>query len=111
MNSINHSVLLDSQKWKLWLLAAAVVIFGIGLLFHKEVAQIVGVDSTLVHIGALLLIFSTLSVAFISIRCPNCGLRLILHAMSHQEIGNWLNWLMALQTCPRCGHKKGRLDR
>lgn len=110
MKSINGSLLLGNQKWKLSLLAAAILIFGVGIIFYEEVAQIAGVDSSFIHIGALLLISATLFVAFISVRCPNCGLRLILHAMSQQQIGNWLNWLVTVQACPRCGHQNDTLD-
>jgi hypothetical protein len=27
----------------------------------------------------------------------------VMHAMSHQSIGQWLHWLLAVTRCPKCG--------
>jgi DNA-directed RNA polymerase subunit RPC12/RpoP len=95
--------LVASQKWKLWLLGALFAAAGLGFLFTDGIARGLNVDPFAVRMGTLLITFGTLAAAFLSVRCPNCGLRLVMHAMSHQSVGQWLQWLLTVKKCPRCG--------
>lgn len=42
-------------------------------------------------------------VSFRKVVCPNCGDRWLQTAMRTQASGNWLYWLLSIDTCPRCG--------
>jgi endogenous inhibitor of DNA gyrase (YacG/DUF329 family) len=102
-NEDDAPALVASQKWKLWLFGGVFAAAGFGFLFTDGIAQGFGVDPFAVRIGTLLLTFGTLAAAFLSVRCPHCGLRLVMHAMSHQSVGQWLQWLLTVKKCPRCG--------
>lgn len=95
--------LVAPQKKKLWLFGGMFAIAGIGFLFTDEIAQVLRVAAVSVRLGTLLLTFGALAAAFLTIRCPNCGLRLVLYAMSHKGVGEWLQWVLSVKTCPRCG--------
>ena len=99
----NLPTLVAPQKKKLWLIGGMLAIAGIGFLFTDEISQILGATAVAVRLGTLVLTFGSLAVAFLTIRCPNCGLRLVLYAMSHKGMGKWLEWLLTVKTCPRCG--------
>lgn len=85
------------QKWKLWLSGGLLAVAGVGFILPNCVAGIA------VELGALLLTFASLGSAISAVRCQHCGLRLVLHAMSNQSIGQWLHWLLSTKSCPRCG--------
>ena len=89
--------LVEGQKWKLWLSGALLVVAGIGFLLPNSIAGVA------VELGALLLTFGSLGWATYAVRCRHCGLRLVMHAMSNQSIGQWLQWLLSTKRCPRCG--------
>ena len=38
-----------------------------------------------------------------AIRCPNCQCRWVWWAMSRKESGAWLDSLLRMEECPRCG--------
>ena len=38
-----------------------------------------------------------------SVRCPHCGLKVLLKAWRQQPANAWLWWLFSLAACPRCG--------
>lgn len=103
MNETDSPTLVASQEWKLWLFGGLVAVAGLGFLFTDWIAGGLGVDPFVVRLGTLLLTFGTLAAAFLSVRCPHCGLRLVMYAMSRQSIGQWLHWLLTVRNCPRCG--------
>jgi hypothetical protein len=37
-----------------------------------------------------------------AVRCPRCGSKLLWRAVSEQDSGSWLQWLMAQDECPSC---------
>jgi endogenous inhibitor of DNA gyrase (YacG/DUF329 family) len=102
-NEDDAPALVASQEWKLWLFGGLFATAGLGFLFTDGIARGFGVDPFAVRIGTLLLTFGTLAAAFLSVRCPHCGLRLVMHAMSHESVGQWLQWLLTVKKCPRCG--------
>ena len=106
MNKNDSPALIASQEWKLWLFGGLVFIAGLGFLFTDGIARVLDVGSFVVRLGTLLLTFGTLGAAFLSVRCPNCGLRLVMYAMSRQGMGQWLNWLLTVKQCPQCRFSK-----
>lgn len=103
MNEIDSPALVASQEWKLWLFGGLVAVAGLGFFFTDGIAGGIGVDPFAFRLGTLLLTFGTLVAAFLSVRCPHCGLRLVMYAMSRQSVGQWLHWLLTVRECPRCG--------
>ena len=95
--------LLEKQKRKLWLSGALLTVAGVGFLVPNNVADMLGISEAAVELGALLLTFVGFGWAIFSVRCQHCGLRLVMHAISNQSIGQWLHWLLTVKTCPRCG--------
>jgi ribosomal protein S27AE len=66
-----------------------------------------------VSVGLALLIggtaIATVSafVAIRRIRCPRCGLQLVAHAMKTQAVGSWLDSVITMRACPKCGFGAG----
>ena len=89
--------LIEGQKWKLWLSGALLAVAGIGFVLPNRLG------GATAELGALLLTFLSLGWAIYAVRCPHCGLRLVMHAISNQSIGQWLQWLLTEKRCPRCG--------
>ena len=89
--------LVEGQKWKLWLSGALLAVAGVGFVLPSSVGGVA------VELGALLLTFVSLGWAIYAVRCRHCGLRLVMHAISNQSIGQWLQWLLTTKRCPRCG--------
>ena len=89
--------LIEGQKWKLWLSGALLAVAGIGFVLPSRLG------GATAELGALFLTFLSLGWAIYAVRCPHCRLRLVMHAMSNQSIGQWLQWLLTEKRCPRCG--------
>ena len=102
VSQIDLPCLVTAQRWKLWLFAGLIAIAGLGFLFTDGIAKSLVVQPVMIHLGALLLTIGTLTAAFVSVRCPRCGLHLVAFAMSRQGIGQWLHWLLTVRVCPRC---------
>ena len=91
------SPLVQGQKWKLWLFGALLTVAGIGSILPNSIGGVA------VKLGALLLIWVSLGWAVYAVRCRYCGLHLVMYAMSNQSIGQWLQWLLTVKRCPKCG--------
>jgi len=102
--------LLTSQRWKLWLFGGLAAAAALGFLFNDGIGRVLGVDPLVVQLAILLPTFSIFGAALLSVRCPHCGLRLVPYAMSHQGVGQWLNWLVTVKNCPQCGKSARKED-
>ena len=89
--------LVEGHKWKLWLSGALLAVAGVGFILPNSFGGVA------IELGALLLTFVSLAWVSYTVRCWHCGLRLLMHAMSNQSIGQWLQWLLTVKRCPRCG--------
>ena len=103
MNDDGLRLLVASQERKLWLLGGMLAIAGLGFLFTDGIGRAFDVPAVVVQLCASLLTFSTLAGAFFAVRCTHCGLRLVMYAMSHKGVGEWLQWLLTVKKCPKCG--------
>ena len=48
--------------------------------------------------------FAHIPVAVRATTCPQCGVRWLGFAMSHLRVNEWLQWLVSMQRCPKCGY-------
>jgi hypothetical protein len=96
-------VLVEGQQWKLWLAGAMLAVAGAGFLVPDGIGRTLDVPGVSVQLGAMVLCLASLGWAAYAVRCRHCGLRLVMYAMSRQSIGQWLQWLLAVKRCPKCG--------
>lgn len=109
-NNANPYNLAESQKWKIYSMVVGVAI-GLLLGFFSGKVQIPGVSEFEVQLCALACVVFPLVYALVATRCPSCGLRLIPFAMSQSGVGDWLNWLLRVEHCPRCGYPDIKKDK
>jgi hypothetical protein len=89
--------LIEGQQWKLWFAGAMLAVAGAGFLMPDGIGRMLGVRGVAVEFGAMALCFASLGWVAYAVRCRRCGLRLVTYAMSHQSIGQWLHWLLAVK--------------
>jgi hypothetical protein len=100
------SVIRKTGQWWKVTVAFWAVIFGIGFVAH-DVSQIGVSVPDRPPVFAMLgssLVLTGFVIAWMAVRCQNCGARWIWLAMTEQVAGNWMTWLFAQSQCPRC-HK------
>lgn len=97
------ALLIDSQRWKLWLWGSVLAVSGIGIFAPEFCARALGADPAVITVGAIVIGALVLIGASISIRCPACRLSLAWYGLSKQAHHAWLTWLLTVKTCPRCG--------
>ena len=95
----------SGQWWKVVVATWAVILGACFVGYHLIQLDSVSPESPPVFAwvgGALNLV--GLLIAYIAVRCQNCGARWIWLAMTEQRAGRWYHWLSAQSECPRC-HK------
>jgi len=105
MNQGFSRPLVQSQRWKLWLGAAAIGVVATAYVVPERVAELVGLQPVMLELVATAIGVATMSAVWASVRCPSCGLRLISHAMSTRSANAWLSWLLVANSCPGCGYR------
>lgn len=102
MPEVSEPTLIARNAWKLWAFALMIAVAGVALFFPNMVGNVLQVEAVAVQfftLGASALLLCWIIYA---IRCPYCNLHLVSYAMSHQPIGDWLQWLLTVKTCPNC---------
>ena len=103
---LETSVVRKSGQWWKVVVATWAVIVGAGLVGY-QLSQIGSMapesPPVFAMVGGAIDLLGLL-IAYIAVRCQNCGARWIWLAMTEQHAGNWWNWLSAQSKCPRC-HK------
>lgn len=99
----NKSKIRESkQEWKLYssfigfILAAGMMLYGIKQTTTGTEAS---VDLTLYSLVAEIIVGI---FACISIRCPECKLKWVWHAVSKKDANQWVPWLLSFEECPQC---------
>lgn len=103
MNDAGLPKLVESQKWKFWLCGILIVVAGIMFVFTRQLASIFNANYFLIDIAGVVIGGLALGFAWLYIRCPFCGFRLVKHALLHKNAGEWLDWVLTAQQCPHCG--------
>jgi hypothetical protein len=98
--------LVRPQRWKLWLCAVAVAAVGTCYVVPAALATLFDISSAMLKLAASLVGIMVLVGACLAVRCRACGLSLIWHGVSTKSANDWLNWLLDVRTCPRCGHQE-----
>jgi predicted RNA-binding Zn-ribbon protein involved in translation (DUF1610 family) len=94
------------QLWKL--IVAGLVLPWPAVLIGWWAFRQIGPDQStgdlLVAIGAMAAIAAAIAALFASVRCPQCGGRLLRRLWSDPEGLNALTAFLKARTCPACGH-------
>jgi len=100
------SVIRKTGQW--WKLAAATwaLLIGVSTYLIAKLLPEAPAFALATAVGAVGIVVALFSVvlACYSIRCPSCGARWILLALSGQSVGGWGHWLMSLSACPKCNN-------
>lgn len=99
-----------SQRWKLWLAAAVLVVVGAGLVAPDAWSALTGGRPVMIKLAAMAAGLILLIGACAAVRCRSCGLGLLWYSLSRKGINAWLDWLLEARTCPRCGHEEKLLE-
>jgi hypothetical protein len=86
----------SGQTWKLATGAVLFLAGGVGML--AGIAN----DHLLADVGGLLVAATAMVATCWGVRCPRCRDPWVWRAISTQDAGVWVPWLLALTTCPGC---------
>ena len=95
----------SGQMWKFWLFFLALPLVGLALLaavLKGFVGQNINLSIFLILSG-LGLGLAGFILGCVTIKCLDCGARLLWKAVREQPSGSWFTWLMGLERCPACG--------
>lgn len=98
----SHKIRLLHQLWKFWLLGLMFTIGGLLQFGNMTIGAYFGVLPPLVSLGGTVIVLAALLTGCLVLRCPQCHLSLLWHAVSKKTPGAWLGWLLGVRTCPRC---------
>lgn len=106
MNETRHVSILEATG-QLQRLKRAGLIGGFGFVLASSSSYValrghMPLATTMFLAGAFLMGVA-LWVSLRKVVCPKCGDRWLQTAMKTQASGNWLYWLLSIDTCPRCG--------
>jgi hypothetical protein len=93
------------QMLKFWLFFLVLPLVGLALLavvLKGCVGQGVNLSISLILSGLGLSIAGFI-LGCVTIKCPECGARLLWKAVREQPSDSWYSWLMGLEMCPVCG--------
>jgi predicted RNA-binding Zn-ribbon protein involved in translation (DUF1610 family) len=96
--------LIARQRGRFWLLGIVLGLAGCLMFAPAWVERVTRLSPDAIALRAMLLGFVAFIGAVLLLRCPSCGHSLFWHAVSTQPMGQWLNWLLDVQTCPVCGY-------
>ncbi len=106
MSNESYVTLVAPQRWKLRLCGAAEAAVGACYIVPDALATLFGTSPAMLELAASLAGLVVLVGACLAVRCRACGLSLVWHGVSTKSVNDWLNWLLDVRTCPRCGHEE-----
>lgn len=94
-----------NQLWKILIFCIVGAIGGSVIVFQGRLYSPLGEDFTILLVGlSTFLMVVTFVWASLSIKCPECNLRLFWHAVKKEKCGNWFTTLVSQEACPSCGY-------
>ena len=107
----NKSKIRESkQEWKLYASFFGFIIAG-GVMFYGIKQTTAGTEATVDLILYSLVAEIIIGVfACVSIRCPECKLKWVWHAVSKKDANQWVPWLLSFEECPQCAAGTKRKD-
>lgn len=92
----------SKQAWKLYSSFVGIIIAG-GVMIYG-IKQITAGTETSVDLILFSLVAEIVIGVFacVSIRCPECKLKWVWHAVSHKDANQWVPWLLSFVECPQC---------
>ena len=99
----NKSKIRESkQEWKLYSSFIGFAIAG-GVMFYGIKQTTAGTGTTVeLILYSLVAEIVIATFACISIRCPECKLKWVWHAVSKKDANQWVPWLLSFEECPQC---------
>jgi uncharacterized membrane protein len=100
------------QLWKLALFLLVMPVTGLALITLAMSSLLDGHADVSVWLIILGILFSMggYVVGGLTVRCPQCGARLLWRAVRESSHREWLSRLMTLERCPFCLHNHQKLE-
>ena len=102
MNQPPAAPLIGPQMWKLRGYFAGALAAGLGLYAPTFLGHALGVNPALVSVVSVVAGLGVFMASWVSVRCPECRLSVVGHALPNQSHTAWLAWLITVRECPRC---------
>jgi hypothetical protein len=95
----------SDQRWKIYLFVALLFVGSTVTLLQGFLYEPLGRERAMqVAIAGMLLVVGAFVWAASAIRCPQCQLKLFVHAIRKEGFFAWFAWLLQAEHCPQCGH-------
>ena len=95
------------QSWKIKLTFIILGLSGVSMFYANYNAEVLSkYQAMYFHLGGVFFGIASFFFSCISIKCPSCGSRWFLSAVSGKSNKQWLFWLNSLKSCPECGEPK-----
>lgn len=98
--------LLLAQRRKLLVGSFLLALFALLALFPGAASGPLGVSAWVLESGAVSGFAVLLYWLARGLKCPKCGVNLLWHVFGHAKYGNWLEWMLGLSACPKCGYRE-----
>ena len=97
-----------NQSWKITFYVVFTILLGvyeISMEFLEDVVtKQIGFDNGLLLTLSMLLVWVLLTVwIYVSVKCPNCQLKLIPFAINKRDQPRGIPLLITITNCPKCG--------
>ena len=95
----------SGQIWKVLLFVGMLVLGSLATFMQGILNDPLGSKLALqVAWGGVGLIVASLFWGAQAVICPQCGLKLFVHAFRNQGFFTWFAWVLQVESCPACGH-------
>ena len=94
-----------NQSWKVWLFVALLLVGCAATLLQGFLYKPLGKELAIqIAVGGVGLLIGAFLWAGGAVRCPQCELKLLIHAITKEGFFTWFSWLLGVESCPQCGH-------
>nr|WDE41602.1 hypothetical protein [uncultured bacterium] len=97
----NNFIKSTNQIWKIVLSLSIMVFLGFVLIFNQWFGEGIDLFAGKLWPVTLVGVIATIWGCF-SVKCPNCGTKLLYYAISKIEHNSWITWLFTFRQCPEC---------
>jgi len=92
-----------NQSWKVWLFVALLLVGCAATLLQGFLYKPLGKELAIqIAVGGVGLLIGAFLWAGGAVRCPQCELKLLIHAITKEGFFTWFSWLLQVDSCPKC---------